>query len=66
MNPKQKRLIFLLLVKDKTLTEKAYGNMKHCNLKNVDLMLGDSRKLCFRENCVDSIVSGNAYAFEYQ
>lgn len=48
----------LYLVKVKTVAEKALGNVQHCELKNVDLMLGDGRKLCFRDGLIDSIVSG--------
>ncbi|KAI9475904.1 MAG: putative RNA methylase family UPF0020-domain-containing protein [Benjaminiella poitrasii] len=44
-------------VKVKTLEEKALGNVNHCQLKNIDLMLGDGRKFCFRDNCIDTIVS---------
>ncbi|CAO0789957.1 unnamed protein product [Mucor circinelloides] len=44
-------------VKVKTVAEKALGNVQHCELKNVDLMLGDGRKLCFRDGLIDSIVS---------
>lgn len=49
------------LVKVKTVAEKALGNVQHCELKNVDLMLGDGRKLCFRDGLIDSIVSGMLY-----
>ncbi|CAO0789958.1 unnamed protein product [Mucor circinelloides] len=48
-------------VKVKTVAEKALGNVQHCELKNVDLMLGDGRKLCFRDGLIDSIVSGMFY-----
>ncbi|KAI7905830.1 putative RNA methylase family UPF0020-domain-containing protein [Cokeromyces recurvatus] len=44
-------------VKVKTLEERALGNVNHCNLKNIDLMLGDGRKFCFRDHSIDTIVS---------
>ncbi|KAI8969042.1 putative RNA methylase family UPF0020-domain-containing protein [Mycotypha africana] len=44
-------------VKHKTLTQKALGNVQYCNLKNVELLLGDGRKLCLRDNTVDSVIS---------
>ncbi|KAI8639139.1 putative RNA methylase family UPF0020-domain-containing protein [Parasitella parasitica] len=44
-------------VKVKTLVEKALGNVQHCQLKNLDLLLSDGRKLCFRDGFIDSIVS---------
>ncbi|KAG1615092.1 hypothetical protein G6F46_006452 [Rhizopus delemar] len=46
-------------VKSKTLTEKARGNLSHTNLDNAELLLSDSRKLCFRDGIVDTIISGN-------
>ncbi|KAG1298431.1 hypothetical protein G6F60_004208 [Rhizopus arrhizus] len=44
-------------VKSKTLTEKARGNLSHTDLDNAELLLSDSRKLCFRDGIVDTIVS---------
>ncbi|KAI8349643.1 S-adenosyl-L-methionine-dependent methyltransferase [Choanephora cucurbitarum] len=44
-------------VKMETLTELALGNVKYCGLKNVDLMLSDGRKLCYRDGLMDMIVS---------
>lgn len=48
----------LLLVKVKTLSEKAQGNVKHAGLTNVDLFLADGRKLCMRDSSVDIVISG--------
>ncbi|KAI8075839.1 putative RNA methylase family UPF0020-domain-containing protein [Gilbertella persicaria] len=44
-------------VKMETLETLALGNVKHCGLRNIDLMLGDGRKLCYRKESVDTIVS---------
>ncbi|KAI8385030.1 S-adenosyl-L-methionine-dependent methyltransferase [Radiomyces spectabilis] len=44
-------------VHPKTLCMKAKGNMEHANLKNVELMLGDGRRLHFRDGCIDTVVS---------
>ncbi|CAO3648060.1 unnamed protein product [Mucor hiemalis] len=41
----------------KTLAEKAQGNLQHCKIKNVDLMLGDGKKMCYRPGAIDTIVS---------
>ncbi|CEP18775.1 hypothetical protein [Parasitella parasitica] len=49
----------------KTLAEKALGNVVHCQLKNVDLLLGDGRKLCFRDSFIDSIVSDSLVLIVY-
>ncbi|KAI9318105.1 putative RNA methylase family UPF0020-domain-containing protein [Dichotomocladium elegans] len=44
-------------VKVKTLCQKAQGNVDHAQLKNVNLFLGDGRKMCLRDGCVDMVVS---------
>lgn len=45
-------------IREDTLTEKAQGNLLHCNFKNMDLMLGDGRKMCYRPGVIDTIISG--------
>ncbi|GAA5811262.1 hypothetical protein MFLAVUS_004695 [Mucor flavus] len=44
-------------IREDTLTEKAQGNLLHCNFKNMDLMLGDGRKMCYRPGVIDTIIS---------
>ncbi|KAI8328673.1 S-adenosyl-L-methionine-dependent methyltransferase [Blakeslea trispora] len=44
-------------VKVETLTELALGNVHYCGLKNIDLMLSDGRKLCYRDESIDTVVS---------
>lgn len=37
---------------------KARENALHANLKNVEIMLGDGRNLCFRNGSIDIILAG--------
>lgn len=45
-------------IREDTLTGKAQGNLLHCNFKNMDLMLGDGRKMCYRPGVIDTVISG--------
>ncbi|KAI7851068.1 putative RNA methylase family UPF0020-domain-containing protein [Circinella umbellata] len=44
-------------VQEITLCEKAKGNVEHTCVNNVELMLGDGRNLCFRDQSVDIILT---------
>jgi hypothetical protein len=37
---------------------KARENALHANLKNIEIMLGDGRNLCFRNGSIDIILAG--------
>ncbi|ORZ09466.1 putative RNA methylase family UPF0020-domain-containing protein [Absidia repens] len=44
-------------VKVKTLCLKAKGNMQHAGIHNIEFLLSDGRRLNFRRECVDTVIS---------
>ncbi|KAI7866659.1 putative RNA methylase family UPF0020-domain-containing protein [Spinellus fusiger] len=43
-------------VRPDTLSLKAKGNLQYSGINNVELMMGDGRRLCLRKGCVDTVV----------
>ncbi|KAI8140707.1 S-adenosyl-L-methionine-dependent methyltransferase [Fennellomyces sp. T-0311] len=50
-------------VHEKTLCDKARGNVLHTGLSNVELLLGDGRRLCLRDESVDIILTDLPWGF---